>query len=312
MQNNVPLVEGLPMKFYVQVDIEGVAGYTRHEDRLVGERAQLNHVYRMRRLLTAEVRAAVEALVEAGADEVVINDSHGSGDNLYFEDFPPAARVIHGPATRRPAFISCLDASFDAMVCIGQHAMAGTNGVLPHSRWDILCGDGKEVAVGEPGCAALVAGDLGVPCIMVSGDATMCRQMKELIPEIEAVAVKVPLSPYDAMTTVPKKAHQMIRDGIKKAVTRMGAIKPCQLSPPPFKTTIIAATPGFDKKSQVFEADTVLDLVHTALSTVYDYDLSNAEVWPLVPRGELILNKHERAYRARLEKEGKEYKPYIV
>lgn len=300
------------MKIYIHTDIEGVAGYCFHEDRLTGERARLNHVYRMRKLLTAEVNAALEALIECGAQKVVINDSHGSCYNLFFEELNPVAEIIHGAGTRMPMWIPCLDNTFDAMICLGQHAMEGTKGVLPHSRTTIQCGNGKEIALNETGVAMALAGCFGVPSILATGDSTLCGQVKGYVADIETVAVKEALSPYSARSVVPRKAHQMIKEGVKRAMARMAEIKPYVIAPPPFRMTLIGSTPGFDKKSEVFEDNDFYNLIKKALSTVYDYELYDAKEWPLVPRGELILNKHERAYKARLEREGKVYQPYLA
>ena len=47
---------------FIQI-LKGVAGYVFHEDRLIGERTQLDHVYRMRRRLFAgEVNTVIEVL----------------------------------------------------------------------------------------------------------------------------------------------------------------------------------------------------------------------------------------------------------
>ena len=299
------------MKIYMHTDIEGVAGYIYHEDRIVGEQTKLDYYYRMRRLLTDEVNAALEALVKCGVTKVVINDAHGNGNNLFFEDLHPVAELIHGPGTRKPMWLPCIDETFDAIICLGQHAMAGTKGVLSHTRLDITCGDGTQVALNETGLAMVLAGCFNVPCILATGDTTLCRQAKEYVSDIITVAVKEPLSPYNAKTVVPKKCHQMIQEGVKKAIDRIKEIKPYHITPPPYSMTIIGSTPGFDKKSEKFTDDNLWNLLKKALSSIYDYELYDADVWPLIPRGELILNKHERAYRERLKKEGKEYKPLI-
>jgi D-amino peptidase len=305
--------KGERMKIYLHTDIEGVAGFIHHEDRLVGEQAQLDHLYRMRRLFTRELNVVLETLVECGAREVVVNDSHGPGNNTVFEDLHPVARLIHGPTTRLPMWLPCLDGSYDALLCLGMHAMEGTKGVTPHTRFDIAYGSGQSVALNEAGLAMALAGCHRVPAILVTGDATVCGQVKQYVPPIETVAVKEALSPYSAITAVPQRAHHMIREGLKRAVGRRKEIPPYVLAPGPYRTTLIGSTPGFDKQSEVFEdPDSFWNLIKKCLSSVFDYELYEAPVWPLVPRGEPILNKHERAYKARLEQEGKPYRPYLI
>ena len=60
------------MKVYVQTDIEGVAGFCFFENRRSRDYEVINHRYRMYKLLTAEVNAAVKAAFDAGASEVVV------------------------------------------------------------------------------------------------------------------------------------------------------------------------------------------------------------------------------------------------
>lgn len=300
------------MKIYLHTDIEGVAGFLFHEDKVVGERSQFHHAERMKRLLTDEVNAALETLVECGADKVVINDSHGNGYNLIFEKLHPVAEIIHGSGNLMPMWLPCIDQSFDAMICLGMHAMAGTNGVLPHSRFDIQCGDGRQITLNEAGLAMALAGYYNVRTIMVTGDTTVCRQVKGYLPDIVDVPVKEALSPYTARSVVPRQACQMIKDGVKRALAPKSTIQPFILSPPPYRMTLTGSTPGFEKASAAFENTDFRNLIKTVLTTIYDYDQYDLPVWPLIARNELILNKHERAYKKRLEAEGKIYQPYLV
>ena len=112
------------MKVYVQTDIEGVAGFCFFENRRSRDYEVINHRYRMYKLLTAEVNAAVKAAFDAGATEVVVNDSHGSGYNILFEDLDPRCRIIHGKNCSGPHWLPLLDSSFDAMVLIGMTFIA--------------------------------------------------------------------------------------------------------------------------------------------------------------------------------------------
>ena len=72
------------MKIYIQTDIEGVAGFCFFENRADKSYENIQHRHRMYQLLTDEVNAAVKAAFDSGADEVLVNDSHGSGYNLLF------------------------------------------------------------------------------------------------------------------------------------------------------------------------------------------------------------------------------------
>ena len=127
------------MKLYIQTDIEGVAGFCYRENRVSRDYEVIRHRYRMYKLLTAEVNAAVRASFDSGADEVIVNDNHGSGYNILFEELDPRCRIIHGRNCSGPHWLPKLDSTFDGIVLIGMHAMGGTPGaIIPHSKWEMI------------------------------------------------------------------------------------------------------------------------------------------------------------------------------
>src|SRR5262249_28587632 len=70
------------LKVYISVDMEGVSGVVTGDQTSAGG-ADYN---RFRRLMTEETNAAIKGAFDAGATEVVVNDSHGSMRNLLIED----------------------------------------------------------------------------------------------------------------------------------------------------------------------------------------------------------------------------------
>ena len=158
------------MKIYIQTDIEGVAGFCFFEDRNNPSYMNAEHRMRMYRLLTNEVNAAVQGAFDAGADEVVVNDSHGSGYNILFEDLDPRCQVIHGKNMSGPAWMPLLDDSFDAMLLIGMHAMGGTEcAITPHSLWEVNDG---EIYLSEGSMAAAIAASVcSSPVTIIGAEA---------------------------------------------------------------------------------------------------------------------------------------------
>jgi D-amino peptidase len=218
------------MKIYIQTDIEGVAGFCFFEDRKNPSYMNAEHRMRMYRLLTNEVNAAVQGAFDAGADEVVVNDSHGSGYNILFEDLDPRCQVIHGKNMSGPAWMPLLDDSFDAMLLIGMHAMGGTHdAITPHSRWELNDG---ETFLSEGTMAAAIAGDLNVPAILVTGDDKIVAEFQEKIPGINSVQVKKALSPYQACSLIPAKSCELIREAAKNAILNRKNIKPYKIQGP--------------------------------------------------------------------------------
>ena len=79
------------MKIYMMTDLEGVAGVTDFENRTIDTHDNHETRMRMRRLLTGEVNAAIDGLFKAGATQVIVNDGHGAGYTIDFEQLDPRA-----------------------------------------------------------------------------------------------------------------------------------------------------------------------------------------------------------------------------
>ena len=217
------------MKIYVQTDIEGVAGFCFFENRKDPLVENFHHRQRMRQLLTNEVNAAVKAAFAAGADEVLVNDSHGSGYNILFEQLDPRCRIIHGRNCSGPHWLPLLEGS-DALVLVGMHAMGGTPvSITPHSLWKV---NGGNLYLSEGTMAAAIAGDLGIPAVFVSGDDKITAEFKEKIPMIETAVVKQALSPYQACSLIPAMACDLIGQGVQAGLKKLKQISPYKIPGP--------------------------------------------------------------------------------
>jgi D-amino peptidase len=215
------------MKIYIHTDIEGVAGWVFYaSDKM--DQANLDHVGRMNRLLTGEVVAACRAALDMGADEVLVNDAHGSCYNIEFELLPTGCRYIGGRPGYFDHWLACFDKSIDALICIGQHAMAATpRAVCPHSMWHL---NGQVYS--ETTMAAALAGAFGVPCIAVSGDEAICRETIEKIPRVETIVVKRGLSSQNACSLCPTESRECVYQGVRRAIDRRHEIAPLIISGP--------------------------------------------------------------------------------
>jgi len=224
------------MKVYVHTDIEGVAGVTFFERRDDPSPENEMHRRRMQQLLTGEVNAAVKAAFEAGAVEVVVNDSHGSGYNILFEQLDARCEIIHGRSCSGPHWLPDFDDTFDALLLVGQHAMGGTpNAILPHSRWEVNDG---ELFLSEASMAAALAGHRGVPTIFVSGDDKVTVELCGKIPAIRHVQVKKALGAFQARSLIPARVHALIATGVKDALAHVGDIAPYRI-PGPLRLNLI-------------------------------------------------------------------------
>ncbi len=174
------------MRVYVSVDMEGIAGISH--DRPTG-RDDGGYPAAVA-LMVGEANAAIEGACAGGATEVVLNDSHGTMDNLTPIDLDPRAIVIQGqkpwsmvqgagPATRPTG-----GDPFGVALFVGYHARAGhPSAVIAHtysSGPTLTRLDGRPV--GETGINAAVLGAWGVPVGLVAGDDQLAEEVAEWLP----------------------------------------------------------------------------------------------------------------------------------
>src|SRR5688572_7857588 len=84
-----------PLKVFISVDMEGLAGVTASSD-VSPSGPDYAH---FRAIMAAETNAAIEGAARAGATEFVVRDSHGSKTNLLPGDVSPRAQLIRGAST---------------------------------------------------------------------------------------------------------------------------------------------------------------------------------------------------------------------
>ncbi len=181
--------------------------------------------------LTGEVYAAVDGILDADpAADVIVWDGHGGG-GILLDRFHPKARLIARGPIRPPYF---LDASFDALFFVGQHAMAGTaNAPLCHtySSKKIVYYKINGQEVGEFGARTMMAGTFGVPAVFISGDDKAVAEAQTLVPGIHGAIVKWGLGLELALHLAHAAARDVIRRTAARAVRDIGRIPPVKIAP---------------------------------------------------------------------------------
>ncbi len=215
------------MKVYIMTDMEGVAGVANFDD-FTGPEGRYYETGR--RLCTEEVNAAVRGCLEAGADDILVVDGHGSGA-INPELLHPAARLLMGRPLRYPFGCS---AEFDCALIIGQHAKAGTlDGHLWHTgSINVAELTINDISLGELGCNMLFCAYYDVPVVMVSGDEACCREARQLVPDIETAAVKEGLNRGAAIHLHPEKARELIYSAVVRGIQRRHSIGKFWIEPP--------------------------------------------------------------------------------
>ena len=221
-------------KVYVITDMEGVAGINGwHECRPAPDGSDADFE-RSRRLLTDEVAAAVLGAGDGGAGDVLVLDGHRSGDNFIAERLPEGARYVMG--RKRPNPLDGLDGTFDGVVLLGYHSMAGTpNGLLAHTMssgtWKRFSVNG--ITLGEIGMMALIAGSHGVPVWLVTGGRLACDEATALLgPDARTLAVKEDVAHESSITMAPAAARRMIRKTVAEVVAVPPPVRPFVIEPP--------------------------------------------------------------------------------
>ncbi len=210
------------MKIHMITDLEGPALISRFDQT---RDVTPEDKPRWMRLLTGEVNACVDGILDYDPDaEVIVWDGHGSGgilEELFHRD---AKLIARGPISA-PYY---LDDSFDGLMFVGQHARAGTGGVLCHtySSKSIEYYKINGVELGEFGCRALMAGTMGVPTILCAGDDVAVAEARELVPNIVGAAVKQALGQELAIHLSHDAACDLIRESAREACERRDEIEP--------------------------------------------------------------------------------------
>ncbi|MBN2584120.1 MAG: M55 family metallopeptidase, partial [Planctomycetes bacterium] len=149
-----------------------------------------------------------------------------------WDEFDGRAEYIQGRTARQrmPAI-----ETFDGLILLGYHAMAGTvEAVLEHTmtskHWQNLRMNGRPI--GEVAIDAGIAGDAGVPTLLVTGDDKVCAEARAMIPGVETAEVKKGLDCQGAQMLSKDAAHTLIRAAAKRAVGRCSQIKPFVVEKP--------------------------------------------------------------------------------
>lgn len=204
-----------PLKIFISVDLEGIDGVV-HADQADVHGSEYG---RARKLMLEEVNSAIDGAVAAGATEILVNDSHSTHRNLFIEDLRPPAHLISS-SIKPWGMMQGLDSSFAGVIFIGYHARAGSPvGVLAHTGTGAVA-DLKinGVRVGESGMNTFYAASYGVPVLVLSGDDVAVAQLREVVPDVEAVAVKQSIGSRAAEFRPTKEVHAEIRSTVEHAI----------------------------------------------------------------------------------------------
>jgi D-amino peptidase len=214
------------MKVFVSIDMEGVAGVAHLQQVMRGS----DDFPESRRLMTEEANATIAGAFDGGATEVVVNDSHGSMDNLLAEALDPRAELVIG-SPKPMSMMEGFGQGFGVALFVAYHAAAGARAaVLDHTYSGRLIYEAR--VNGQPWTEAELnaafAGTFGTPVGLITGDDKACEVASHLPGQVVTVVVKQGLGRNVAQGMHPSVARARIREGAALAVRAAtdGALQP--------------------------------------------------------------------------------------
>lgn len=248
------------MKVYISSDMEGSTGVVSPTQVTFG-----SPEYEFgREMQLSDTLAVTAAVLEWGADSLMVNDSHDRMINLNVSKFPNGVEIISG-SSKILGMVEGVSGC-DVALFIGYHAMAGTEkAILDHTYCSKVVYDLKVngIKLGETGFNALLCGALGVPVALVSGDTAVCLEASSLLgKDLKTCALKDGVGRTAAITLPSESTSLLLAESVKSALDKAA-----------------------EGKSPIFKMEGPFKMVLTFLTT------SQADAAGLVPGSERIAGR---------------------
>lgn len=208
------------MKVYISADIEGITGVTHWDETELGKGVYAQAQEQM----IAEVVAACEGAMEAGATEIWVKDAHDTARNLIHNRLPRCVKLVRAWAADPLMMMQEIDETFAAAALIGYHSRAASAGSpLSHTmtgEWALITINGQPAS--ECLLNTLSAAMFNVPLVLVTGDKGLCDEVAAFNPATRTVAVKegrgnstINIHPQDAVELIRKSMSEALRGDLK-------------------------------------------------------------------------------------------------
>jgi D-amino peptidase len=211
-------------KVMIRCDMEGASGIVSYEQAEPGK-SEYNEG---RLMFMSDLLALIKGLQDGGVDQIYIYDEHYYGRSIMLDKLPENVRLICGKPKYCPDWAGGLDEDFDAMILLGFHSKRGTADALLNHTYepDIRDIHINGLSVGEIGIEAAIAGDCGVPFVMITADSEGIIEAKKLVPDVVGISVKESLSEFGACCYPLSETYRMINENAKSL-----AESPCNIKP---------------------------------------------------------------------------------
>ncbi len=248
-------------KYLVRTDIEGISGIVSYDQATPGTEEYPEG----RELFMGDLLALIKGLNDGGADEIYLYDEHCEGRNIQIDRLPANVFTYAGKPPYTPTWAGGLDKSFTGLILLGFHSKADSGqNLLNHSyESDIRNIDINGLSVGEIGNETAIAGETGVPLLMVTGDSEGIKEAERLVPGVRGVVVKESCSEFGGMCYPTVLTHKWIYEEARRLVSSTDLPAPFMISGPvvmniQFYETEFAAKYKARYGEAVFQGETVL------------------------------------------------------
>ncbi|MBI5724804.1 MAG: M55 family metallopeptidase [Planctomycetes bacterium] len=218
------------MRFMIATDCEGAACVVGRPGQGLSHPSDYQFACDQ---ITREADAAARALLDSGADEVIVWDNHGWMQNIHYEKLDKRCKIMLGCVDEHRW--TGMDKSFAGVLMVGYHSMSGTvGGVLSHSyssdQYQYIKVNGVEV--GEIEIDAAMAGEMGVPLLFVASDQAGVDEAKRFMPHVRTVATKKGFGWHLAVSKHPLQVVDEIYDTVRQAFDGRAKAKPFRFRRP--------------------------------------------------------------------------------
>jgi D-amino peptidase len=221
------------MKIFIVADIEGAVGITKRSQCYF---MKPDFQYG-RQCLTDDVNAVVQGAIEAGADSIVVRDTHEMGQNIIVDNLHPGVEYIGGQPAR-PFPILGDPSGTDLVFLVASHARSGSlGGFFAHTFF----GGFSEVRingspVGEPFIYAATLSEWGIPIGFNSGDTDAIHESLVIMPWLKTVEAPKEEEYYSVPEAEERISalRERLRAGAFQAVKGIAEMKCLDLQPESF------------------------------------------------------------------------------
>jgi D-amino peptidase len=145
--------------------------------------------------------------------------------------------------------------------------------------------NGRPIA--ESGMNAALAGSVGVPVVLVSGDESAVGELRTLVGDVEGAVVKQSIGFHSAATLTPAAGQALIKERARAAISRLRDFKPHRVNGPYtldivyknyLPAEVMALLPGIERRDAHtirYSAQSLRDISRfLVFSTSYRSDLT--------------------------------------